>query len=345
MKHTMPLGALMAALSCSLSAQVIVAPVTVTGSNTIQPRSNAFRSQSLYDETHFTDQGIAHPISIHRLRYRAANAIVDPGGQVYPSVTVTLSTSPQDHTTMDGTFANNIGVDAVQVFAGSATTLATSGTSPNDDYIDITLTTPFVYNPEAGQDLCIDLHIATPPSAATPNPAAASVLAVHKVRRLNNNNPNAATGELSPRAPVAKLDYTILFGTALIREYGVGCNPPTPLTLSVDARPLLGTTINLQAGDIPAGAVLTGIILGLGSFEPGLPLDSLGMPGCSQYVTIDAVIGSGFTNPNFAVPFAISSDPGFLNMPIFGQAASLVPGANTLGALTSNGVHLTLGNL
>ncbi len=221
-------AALGAALLPLLSAQqTIVVPTgmdtSYAGNTTLIWRSTAFRFQMLYDSTHWTDRGINHPISISRLRCRAINGTIDPGGQVYSGITVQMSTSPLDWNSMSTAFASNVGPDVATVFTGNLTLLPTNGGTPNDYYVDITLSTPFTYNPGSGLDLCVDVTAPTAPSfIPVPNTAAGSN-ALHKARRNSSATPTAATGALSYFAAVMLFDYTIPAGVAHSDKYGTGC--------------------------------------------------------------------------------------------------------------------------
>jgi hypothetical protein len=135
-----------------------------------------------------------------------------------------MSSSPSDFDTMSSTFATNVGADAVTVFNGNVTLQPANGGSPNDYYVDILLTTPFVYNAQSGLDLCVDVTAPTAPTVTpVPNTAAASNRTLHFARRLSTATPAAATGALSDFAAVIKMDYTIPAGTALANPYGTGC--------------------------------------------------------------------------------------------------------------------------
>jgi hypothetical protein len=44
------------------------------------------------------------------------------------------------------------------------------------------------------------------------------------------------------------------------------------------------------------------------------------------------------------VPLAIPAGPALLNVRVYGQSLALVPGINALGAITSNGLDLVVGD-
>ena len=121
-----------------------------------------------------------------------------------------------------------------------------------------------------------------------------------------------------------------------------GPNDVTPIRHDASARPVIGTAITLDTSNVPAAGLIGATLFGLTEINPGLDLTSIGMPGCYQYVSIDAsqvwVPAGGVGSTNFNIP----NVPGFAGVEIKTQGVALVPGVNALGALSSNGVKLTL---
>src|SRR5262245_46496054 len=115
------------------------------------------RIQNLYDTTNFTAQGITTPIIITRLRWRPNTNAVSLASSYPVGATVKLSTSPLDWASPSTTFASNQGADLATVFSGPVSWPAAAATpGPCPFLIDIPLTTPFLYDPNAG-----DLNIET----------------------------------------------------------------------------------------------------------------------------------------------------------------------------------------
>jgi len=119
-----------------------------------------------------------------------------------------------------------------------------------------------------------------------------------------------------------------------------------PLALAPTSRPVLGTNWNLTTNQIPATGIL-GVDI-FGTADPGvLDLFFLGMPGCQLRTTVDVLnvwLVTGTTNnTSFAVPALPTSLIGFQ---LFMQSAVFqVPAVNAFGAITSNGVRGTLGDV
>jgi hypothetical protein len=111
------------------------------------------------------------------------------------------------------------------------------------------------------------------------------------------------------------------------------------LALAASARPVLGASINLVTTNCATASVGANI-LSFTQHNPGLPLAGLGMPGCQQYVGLDAVslfFPSGGTGSN---SFSIPNNPAYAGMHVFSQSAAFVTGLNPLGVISSNGVDL-----
>lgn len=134
-------------------------------------------------------------------------------------------------------------------------------------------------------------------------------------------------------------------GGARAINYGAGCYPYAPLELSASARPVLGTTIALVTANIPAGALVSASLLSFTQHDPGLDLAGIGMPGCFRYVDPDDTVLVSGTGSQSRLLGPLPTGASWLGVQVFSQSASLVPGANTLGAITSNGTLLRLGTL
>jgi hypothetical protein len=123
-------------------------------------------------------------------------------------------------------------------------------------------------------------------------------------------------------------------------------NPPLKVTL--DSRPVLGTNPNWVISGYTPTTVIGARILSFTQINPGFDLLGLGMGGCRQYVGLDDVVffvcGPGQTSLPF-VGGGIPNIPVFIDVLVFGQAASVTSGFNALGVISSNGIRLRLGTL
>lgn len=117
------------------------------------------------------------------------------------------------------------------------------------------------------------------------------------------------------------------------------------LALVTTGRPVLGTSIVLDTVDLPASAPLGVTIFSFTKHFPGLDLAGLGMPGCRQYVGLDASLlflpTGGIGSQSFQVPNVAA----FAGVTITSQSAAFVPGLNPLGVISSNGIELLLNPL
>ncbi|MBL8752443.1 MAG: hypothetical protein JNK15_04000 [Planctomycetes bacterium] len=122
-----------------------------------------------------------------------------------------------------------------------------------------------------------------------------------------------------------------------------------PLQLNMTARPIIGTTVNLDT------TRETGLSLGVNFVSvvqipaPGFDLGILGMPGCAALVDINAGVGNvisnlGLPGLSMSVAFPLPNNPAFAGLTIHSQSVWLDPAANAFGALVSNGLTMVLGN-
>ena len=187
-------------------------------------RTSDFHFQVIYDTSHFQDQGVTGPILIQRLRFRAApDGVNDPGGSIYPAVTIELSSCPLNYSAASTTFANNRGADNQVCFTGPVVTLPSLGGTPNDHFIDVALTNPFVYDPLAGSDLVIEVD-GVAPSGPVPTAAARSF----RSRRISAASSGASTGTSSASASAILIDFSGSGGYATwtrasANSNGTGC--------------------------------------------------------------------------------------------------------------------------
>jgi hypothetical protein len=115
-----------------------------------------------------------------------------------------------------------------------------------------------------------------------------------------------------------------------------------PLTHRASARPTLGTSINLLTTELPAGTVLGVTLMGFGEITGGLDLSALGMPGCSQYLSLDASLVWVPVSGVGSSPFALPSAQAFAGLQVRSQGIALVPGINAANVISSNGLRMTL---
>ena len=132
-------------------------------------------------------------------------------------------------------------------------------------------------------------------------------------------------------------------GTATALPYGTGCPASAPLVLGASARPVVGTTVQLTTTAIPAGTTLGALILSFTQHNPGLPLGTIGMAGCSQYVGLEATLMFLPSGSTGSVPIAIPNNAAYSGVHFFCQSAIFSTGVNALGVAASNGVDLGVG--
>jgi hypothetical protein len=121
------------------------------------------RLMCVYDASNFTSQNVPGPILINRLRWRPDNNAPVVTGGTFATADVRLSTAPIDYTGITTNFATNHGPDLTTVYSGPVVHTPTPGSAAwtvTSWCVDIQLTTPFLYDPTAG-DLVIDCDYPT----------------------------------------------------------------------------------------------------------------------------------------------------------------------------------------
>lgn len=165
---------------------------------------------------------------------------------------------------------------------------------------------------------------------------------------LSNQAPgnNAFSGYFEGNmAPIgAPIDWSAFIANP-IPQTGNGDIPPI---LSLDARPRIGTTVNMVTDDINAGTLGGVLFLAVDRLAP-VNLAVIGAPDCFAHVDIGAGLIASLSmslNPSnqFSVPVVIPNNPVFLATNFHAQTMTLQPGVNALSALTSNGLCVNVGN-
>ena len=104
---------------------------------------------------------------------------------------------------------------------------------------------------------------------------------------------------------------------------------------------------DLVATNVPANALLHAGIVGLAN--PSVPLGPLGMPGCTLHASLDVLFGPVSTLGTDVTwsPLTLPAlPPSFAGLEFYVQSALFVTPINDafgVGAVTSNGLHCTVG--
>lgn len=183
-----------------------------SGTSTTPFSTTAGLRQYIYDTTHFTNAGVTGPITITRLRVRAADGVKNLGGNVYAGATVQLGTAAVDYLAMSTTYATNRGAMGTLSSPFSLTTLPVNGTWTNGYLFDIDLAAigaSFPYDPTLGADLLVEFVLPTAPVPTTNIPAQACSSTTANGRAQRNAGTVAGpTGSLSGFAPVITFDFS-----------------------------------------------------------------------------------------------------------------------------------------
>ncbi|MGE3175397.1 MAG: nidogen-like domain-containing protein [Planctomycetota bacterium] len=289
---------ILASLAVALAAAPVVAQtVTVPaifantegGTTPNVWRAGTNRVQCAWDSSNFASQNVGHPIVISNVEFRLAGGLLTTL-VTYPSVEIHLQDCAVNYLSLTTTFATNRSAPlGTPNYAGPVSTQVVSGSTPNDYFISIPLTTPFTYNPDSGADLLMEIVILAAPS---PNTGHTINTGFNTVNHLCNSvrsvgSTVALTGTLSAFCPVARFTYTDAPAAAKNITYGAGCYDRAVSIyeeFAAGANDLSGQTVTLvQNGNggytatTTAGAVLTaptvpGLALGDDVMSASIPL-------------------------------------------------------------------------
>ena len=133
-------------------------------------------------------------------------------------------------------------------------------------------------------------------------------------------------------------------------EFGAGCpgatGTPTLVADAATPSPAIGQTFSLTIGNIPLGVALVGFGFSNTAYNGlplPLPLDTLGMPGCSLLASPD-ILTPVFGLPTASGSLSVPNTLTLYGLPFFNQAFALDATANALGITTSNAGAAIVGN-
>lgn len=292
---------IVAALATSLAAQTLVIPAAANGADLPSASGWPFdyagnmRILYVYDSTHFTGQSVTAPVVITRIRIRADGATATWVGDTINNLSVDLSTSPLDFNAISTTYDSNHGPDRARVFQGSVTIPGGSSTvgQPGPYIVDVVLSTPFLYDPNAG-DLTIDWICSGPSSAAnTPTIDTSSTTGQALAKRVYGlSYAGSPTGSLwsGESAHAVEFTFNTAGGFATMSTYGQGCYE--------SASSIYETfTGNCDLAGAPTNAI---------RFYPNGTSGFLAVPGTGAFFTPtspDFLLTDDSLTPSIALPF------------------------------------------
>ncbi len=125
--------------------------------------------------------------------------------------------------------------------------------------------------------------------------------------------------------------------------FATGPGGQSPLELSAGGYlPAIGQPFLMQLDPLPASSLVGAMVLGF--LPDNIELSPIGMPGCFKLTTgdVDLPLALAATGPTTTL-LPIPDDLALVGLTVFVQSVVLAPGMNPLGAITSNGLQLTIG--
>jgi len=112
------------------------------------------------------------------------------------------------------------------------------------------------------------------------------------------------------------------------------------------SNPVLGGSMRLQLSDLPSGNQLPAFLfVGFTRFPLPLDLTAFGLAGCRLYAASDLTYPAARSGSFGFVNIALPSDASYLGLRLETQGVAFVPGANSAGLLTTNGLSVRIGEL
>jgi hypothetical protein len=131
---------------------------------------------------------------------------------------------------------------------------------------------------------------------------------------------------------------TYRFG-ARAEAFGAGCLGANGVpALTTNDTPRTGGSWPIALTNANATVPIAVLVLGLAN-APGLPLDAIGMPGCTAWVTADLLLAGAATNGVAAWSVPIPPQAAIVGVELFAQGLSLDPTWNAAGLVASNALR------
>jgi PKD repeat protein len=241
------------------------------------------RIQTVYDSTHFSDQGVWFPVVITGVRLRAQDLAATSTwvGGTYNNSTVNLSTASVDHLATTNNYATNHGADLLTVYNGPVVVQAGAGNGlnvPGPFHIDVQFPgTPFTYNPGLG-DFCCEFDQPSPGTNWVPNAAGTGFTALASV----------ATSPVPPFPSNARRVYG---STLYPNANGVDTSI---LVMEVQYAPTPGLYATFRANVTGGGTPLA-----VNFLDQSITDDPAGITSWAWDLDGDSIIDSNLQNPSF----------------------------------------------
>jgi hypothetical protein len=123
--------------------------------------------------------------------------------------------------------------------------------------------------------------------------------------------------------------------------YTTGSGIPLRFTAQASSRPVIGTTVVLEATQVRAGTAAAALILG--ASNPNIDLTLFGLPGCTLLSTLDVNLSVPVSLPITTVSLAIPNLNSLVGRSLNTQMLMIDISLTPIPAYLSNGLLLTLG--
>ncbi len=236
--------------STSQAAQIVVPNANATVKGDSRLNSAPFNDPSRYQQIFAASQFGSAPLLITQIAFRPDVTQATPFSNAFSELRIDLSTTSVAVNSLSSTFANNVGANNTTVF-DQAVTLSSAnlpgpGNTKQFDVI-IALTTPFLYNPAAG-NLLMDMRNFDPDFTGFVD-GQVDLSGTITALVFADNDPNGTTGQVQPAGGVVQfttrsvpdsgssLSMLVIATMALIAAKGLASNKARQLLLIRGAAP------------------------------------------------------------------------------------------------------------
>jgi hypothetical protein len=131
--------------------------------------------------------------------------------------------------------------------------------------------------------------------------------------------------------------------TSTYVTFAAGCSGSMPAARLVPRdTPRIGEVESVEVSNLPNNAAI--MVFGW-SRNSAVSLSSVGMPGCSRHISMDASVLLVGANGRATFELPLPNWSGLVGLSFYNQALVLDPGANPLGAVVSDAAEAIVGEL
>ena len=131
--------------------------------------------------------------------------------------------------------------------------------------------------------------------------------------------------------------------SAIPAGFNLCASSASGITLSTNARPILGTTVQQITSGIQPGTAFGLTMMSHTQSIPPVDLTPFGMAGCEAHLSSGTSVFWFSPSATVQVPLTVPNAPVLTGLPVVSQSFSYNPPMTTLGLIASNGIVMVVG--